>query len=73
MTTRRILRVVPCLLALLLVPRDALAIANPFTLVFVASLGWQLVVAVTLFVPLWGASASAWFRSRPAGVRAALA
>lgn len=69
----RSLRFMPFLLALLLLPRPALAIPNPFTLVFLASLAWQLVVATTLFVPLWAASASAWFQSLAPGFRTALA
>lgn len=67
---RHLLQVLPVLV--LLSPRAAWAVVNPFSLVFVLSIFWQLAVLSMLLLPLQLNAASIWLRSREPGFRMAL-
>ncbi|HOS61020.1 MAG TPA: hypothetical protein PLA59_01215, partial [Myxococcota bacterium] len=66
------LKLLGATLFVVLLPKPALAIANPFTLVFMAGLGWQLIAALVLLIPVWFYGLSVGFRAWPSYLRYSL-
>jgi len=54
---------------IIMLPRPAFAIPNPFTLVFLAALGWQLLLGLVLMLPVWLYGLTSSFKAWPSYIR----
>ena len=66
------LKLLGATLFVVLLPKPALAIANPFTLVFMAGLGWQLIAALVLLIRFGFLGCLVGFRAWPSYLRYSL-